>query len=139
MKIKKALFLIFATLTPSLYAAELQNPADEVEVIKRGVTSLAMGGDVSNLITSGNVIVYFFVGWCGPCGTMTKIIENVAHHFPSITFIKVDVFANRPLSASWNVKGTPTLFFYKDGALLKRHTGVIQDGNFRTLLRQLYA
>ncbi len=77
----------------------------------------------ASLIAQGNVIVDFYAPWCGPCKRLTPLIDDLAKTFPGITFIKVNVDLFKVISVRYQVKGIPTLIFFKNGKELKRTTG----------------
>ena len=61
------------------------------------------------------VAVDFTATWCGPCKFIgPKFVEQAAN-FPTITFIKVDVDANKETSEKCGITAMPTFKFYFNG------------------------
>lgn len=45
------------------------------------------------------VIIDFWVAWCGPCRMVSPILSKIEEEDENVTLIKVDVDANQELSA----------------------------------------
>lgn len=85
---------------------------------------MANFNDVIN--SSENVLVDFHATWCGPCQTLAPILEEVKNDVgDSLRIVKVDVDKNQQLAAQMGVRGVPSLFFYKNGQLIKSASGVL--------------
>ena len=73
-----------------------------------------------------HVLVDFHDTWCGPCQTLAPILEQVKNDVgDSLRIVKVDVDKNQQLAAQMGVRGVPSLFFYKNGELIKSASGVL--------------
>lgn len=59
--------------------------------------------------TEGLLVVDFFADWCGPCKTLTPILENVSTAYPDIPFVKVDTERSPNLSRAFGVRSLPTV------------------------------
>lgn len=72
------------------------------------------------------VLVDFHATWCGPCKALAPILVDVKNQMgENLKLVKIDVDKNQPLANKLNVRGVPTMIFYKDGELAWRQSGVI--------------
>jgi len=78
------------------------------------------------------VVVKFFAEWCGPCKQLKPIYHEVAEENPDkAVFIAVD--ADNEFVSKYNVKGLPTLVFYKNGKEANRLQGIGQKAKEKIL------
>lgn len=72
------------------------------------------------------VFVDFYAQWCGPCKKITPYIEELSLIYDNITFIKVDIEANKEiekLSNNLKIESIPTFILFKNGKEYGRVTG----------------
>lgn len=74
--------------------------------------------------TTKFLVVDYYATWCQPCKALTPIIEAVDKELPDVLFKKVDVDNNEDLAVNNNVRGLPTVVFYKEGVEVDRVTGL---------------
>jgi thioredoxin 1 len=71
-------------------------------------------------------LVDFYATWCGPCKTLSPILEQLkTKKGQSLRILKIDVDKNPAIAAKLGIRGVPTLIYYKNGKQLWRKSGVI--------------
>ncbi|WP_428898447.1 thioredoxin 1 [Parelusimicrobium proximum] len=65
---------------------------------------------------NGPCFVEFFATWCGHCKRMAPVISELAKEYNGkVKFFLADVDISAKKSDEYNVTGTPTMLFFKDG------------------------
>jgi len=83
------------------------------------------------------VLVDFYADWCGPCKTMTPILQQVAtENSGKVKVIKIDVDQNQAVAQQYRVQGIPTLILFHQGKVLWRQSGVVPAQALNQVLRQ---
>lgn len=81
-----------------------------------------------------NVLVDFHATWCGPCQTLAPILEDVKSEVgEALRIVKIDVDRHQQLAAQMGVRGVPSLFFYKNGKLVKSASGVLAKHEIKSV------
>jgi len=76
------------------------------------------------LKSAGLVLVDFWADWCGPCKRQTPILETFATENPDVKVFSIDADENQLTSKQLNVKGLPTMIFFRDGVEVSRKIGL---------------
>ncbi len=64
----------------------------------------------------GLAVVDFWATWCGPCQMIAPLIEQLADEYDGkVKVAKVDVDANQPITARFNVRSIPAVLLFKNG------------------------
>ena len=66
-------------------------------------------------------ILYFSAAWCGPCQTLSPIMESLSGQ---INYEKIDVDNNQDLSIKYGVRNIPTLLLLENEKEVSRLVGV---------------
>ncbi len=83
------------------------------------------------------VLVDFFATWCGPCKTMSPILEDLKERVgDSAVVIKIDVDKNPQAAAVYQVRSVPTLMLFKNGKILWKQSGVVPAGELERLIQR---
>jgi len=76
------------------------------------------------------VLADFYADWCGPCRMVAPMLESIAVD-TDVVVAKVDVDANQPLAAEYEVSGIPTLLLFVDGDATDRLVGAHDEATLR--------
>lgn len=96
-----------------------------------------MKGKFANLINSEQLtLIDFSAEWCGPCKMLAPILKQVKDEMgDSLKIVKIDVDKNQSLANAYQVRGVPTMIFFKNGEQLWRKSGVLQKGEIVQLAK----
>lgn len=72
----------------------------------------------------GPVVIDFWAEWCGPCRTISPIIDELQDEFEGrVTIGKCDVDSNDEVASEFSVRNIPTIIFIKDGKVVDKQVG----------------
>lgn len=86
---------------------------------------------------SGIKIVDFYAEWCGPCKMLSSVFDHLSKKYPDIEFAKINVDDNPALAGQHGVMGIPSVFFYRNGLKKDQFTGMVQETEFETRIRNI--
>lgn len=87
------------------------------------LTSDSFAAEVTN--SDRPVLVDFWAPWCGPCRMMSPVLDEVAEKHPEIKVCKVNVDENKELARTYRVMSIPSLFYFKNGQVVKSSIGAV--------------
>ena len=81
------------------------------------------------------VLVDFWAEWCGPCRTLSPILDALAQEYSGrLKIVKVNVDENNVSAASYGVRGIPTLLLFKNGQLVETKVGALPKGQLAAFI-----
>lgn len=84
---------------------------------------------------TGVVLVDFHATWCGPCKTLSPILEVIAAE-ENVTIIKIDVDENPELSAKYGVRNIPVVFAIKNGEEVDKIVGLHDKNAYISIIEK---
>jgi len=79
---------------------------------------------VSNLISEkSDFIIQFSANWCGPCKTLTPILENIGHS-NDVNVYKFDISSDPGYANELGIKSIPYVQFFKEGQVIASKIGL---------------
>jgi len=73
--------------------------------------------------------------WCGPCRTLTPIIEKVSEE-RNVKLLKINADESGDLATSFGVRGIPTVIFFKNGQEVDRVVGLKQATTYSEIIEK---
>jgi len=72
------------------------------------------------------VLVDFWATWCGPCRSISPIIEDLSKEFAGrIKVAKLNVDENPATPSQYGVRGIPNLILFKGGKVFDQIVGAV--------------
>ena len=82
-------------------------------------------------------LLFFSASWCGPCKSMTPVIENVSNAMHQrVNMIKVDVDASQHDAIEYGIRSVPTLLLVKNDEIIAQQVGVMPPVQLMQWLEQ---
>lgn len=66
-------------------------------------------------------LLKFKAAWCGPCKSLTNLIEGVDFGIP---LVEIDIDDDFEKAVQYNIRNVPTVVLVEDGKEVKRFSGV---------------
>ncbi|MBI2264844.1 MAG: thioredoxin [Armatimonadetes bacterium] len=81
------------------------------------------------------VLVDFWAAWCGPCKMLAPVVDSIALEYAEkIRVAKVNTDDNRTVAEQFHVSGIPSLLLFKEGKLVDRLVGYVNQGSLKAFL-----
>ena len=94
--------------------------------------------NIKDLLAEGKpLVVDFWAPWCGPCRSLSPIVDEVADELAGkITVAKCNVDDNQDLAMKFGVMSIPTLVVFKNGEEIDRSVGALPKARLQALLEK---
>ncbi len=102
------------------------------------VTDATFEADVLQRSMTTPVVVDLWADWCGPCKTLTPILEKVVGETNGkVALAKVDVDANPQVSQAFRVQSIPAVFALDQGQVVANFLGAQPEAQVRAFVGEL--
>ena len=83
------------------------------------------------------VLVEFWATWCGPCRSISPIVEALAKEFSGrVKVTKLNVDESPAIPSQYGVRGIPTLILFKSGKILDQIIGSVPKARLKALIEK---
>jgi thioredoxin 1 len=83
------------------------------------------------------VLVDFWATWCGPCRTISPLVEALAKEFSGrVKIAKLNVDENPATPGQYGVRGIPTLILFKGGKILDQIVGAVPKARLVSMIEK---
>jgi len=83
------------------------------------------------------VLVDFWATWCGPCRSISPVIDDLAKEFTGkIKVTKLNVDENPATPSQYGVRGIPTLILFKGGKIFDQIVGAVPKARLIAMIEK---
>jgi thioredoxin 1 len=138
----KRLFLLLALLV-TVVAASAQEVRDDMTITpddkKDSATYIITAQNFESLMEQGlPMVVDFYASWCSPCQKMMPIVESLAKEFEGRVIVgKCNVDNDDELPAWFYIRNVPTILFIKNGKIVYKQVGAVDEATVRAKIELL--
>ncbi len=105
-------------MKPPSVTMETKMPSSPIEVTDQNFSSMIQEYDF--------MVVDCWAPWCGPCGMLSPLIDELARDYKGkVVFGKLNTDNNRGVAGKFGIMSIPTLLFIKKGKLIDTVVGVV--------------
>lgn len=99
------------------------------------VTAESFQAEVLERSQSQVVMVDFWADWCGPCQSLTPILEKLATEFAgAVVLAKVDADQEQALAGHFGIRSLPTVLIVHQGQIVDHFMGAQPESTIREML-----
>ena len=91
-----------------------------------GKAAEIQGSKLDELLSfAGPVVVDCTATWCGPCRTISPLIDRLAEEYENrAKVVKLDIDQNKETATRFSVRSIPAVLVFKGGELVENMVGV---------------
>jgi putative thioredoxin len=115
-------------------------PAPGAGDLIKDVTEASFMADVIEASQTVPVIVDFWATWCGPCKTLTPLLESAVKAAKGkVVLAKVDVDQNQRIAAQLRIQSIPTVYAFWQGQPVDGFQGAVPGSEIKAFIERVAA
>ncbi len=91
-----------------------------------------------DFVRENNKIIVFYSNTCPYCVGVKNAIKELAIEFPNIIFGQINSSYNQHSAQSLGIRGVPSIYLYKNGAIAETIPGAIDISQFKSIIKNIY-
>ena len=108
----------------------MANESSLVQVNDKNFASEVLNSDLPALVE-------FWATWCGPCRSISPIVEDLAKEFDGrVKVSKLNVDESPTTTSQYGVRGIPTLILFKGGKIVDQIVGAVPKARLKALIEK---
>lgn len=107
---------------------EEEKTGEVFEVTEENFTEMVLKSDKK-------VLIEFYADWCGPCKTLSPILEEIAKENLDIKVVKINVDENPDLATTFGANSIPYLVVMEDAREINFAIGALPKNKILELLK----
>src|SRR4051812_18918191 len=126
-------------VSSGLAAAKPAAPAGNADLVK-GTTTKAFAADVLEESRRQPVLVDFWAPWCGPCKTLSPIIEKVVKGANgAVRLVKMNIDDHPTIAGQLGIQSIPAVIAFVDGRAIDGFLGAIPESQVKAFIDRIVA
>lgn len=86
------------------------------------------------IIGEGFTIVDFYGEGCGPCESLSGVLDELNFEMPFVDIVKVSTDENKEMAKKHRVMAVPTIKFMKDGKEIRSEVGFMNLESIKEII-----
>lgn len=130
-------------LSVTVVAASAQEIRDDMTITpddkKDSATYIITAQNFESLMEQGlPMVIDFYASWCSPCQKMMPIVESLAKEYKGRVIVgKCNVDIDDELPAMFYIRNVPTILFIKNGKIVYKQVGAVDEATVRAKIELL--